>query len=102
MLNDNDKYHKPDGLFWFYQQQNQCTRNSTNNRADNRDHVGQTDDNADEYWILEVENGHANKTEQAQNAGIHQLTADKVGEDFKRDIAIMGNSAVIFLGECLL
>ena len=49
-----------------------------------------------------MENGHANKTEQAQNAGIHQLTADKVGEDFKRDIAIMGNSAVIFLGECLL
>ena len=64
--------------------------------------IGPTDDNADEYWILEVENGHANKTEQAQNAGIHQLTADKVGEDFKRDIAIMGNSAVIFLGECLL
>ena len=31
-----------------------------------------------------------------------KLTADKVGEDFKRDIAIMGNSAVIFLGECLL
>lgn len=75
-------------------------------RADNWphnwNHIGQTNDNTDEKRILEVENGHANETEQAQNAGVHQLTADKVGEDFKRDIAIMGNSAVIFLGECLL
>ena len=82
LLKDENQDNKDDSFYRRNQEQDQRAGNRSDERSEIRNHVRDAYDNADQYGIRQLQNGHKQEAETADNCRIQRFSYNETAEQF--------------------